>query len=82
MDTAETLKRTIAVITEVLDLDEGELNEGSSAADVEDWDSITTIEIAIALEREFDIRFRTGEMATFRNIGAVAERIHAHAEGK
>lgn len=39
-----------------------------SAADVEEWDSLTQISLIVAVEKEFGIRFRVGEVARTQNI--------------
>ncbi len=54
------------------------LEPSTTAADVDGWDSVSNIEVMIALEREFGIRFSTGEMATLQNMSQHVERIALH----
>ena len=42
---------------------------------MEGWDSVSSIALMVALEREFGIRFNTGEMAGLEDVGQLAERI-------
>ena len=72
------LARPCAVIAEVLELDDLVLAPGSQASDVEGWDSLATVEIMVALEKEFGLRFRTGEMADMNSIGELVSRIRRH----
>ena len=51
------------------------LCDGLSAGDVADWDSFKQIEIIIAVERQFGIKFRTQEMDTLHNVGDLARLI-------
>ena len=53
-----------------------------SADDVEEWDSILQISLLMAVEREFKIRFRVGEVESARNVGEFAELIARRASGK
>ena len=61
--------------------DELDLQPETSAADVDGWDSIATVELMVLLEKEFKIRFRTGEMARLANIGQLHDRIVQHLPG-
>ena len=58
----------------------------TTAADVDGWDSVSNIEVLVALEQEFGIRFNTGEMATLANVGQlvtlIAERSRRAGSGK
>ena len=41
----------------------------TTAQDVPGWDSLMHINLIVALEKEFKIRFTTREIATLRNVG-------------
>lgn len=49
-----------------------------SAADVADWDSFKQIEILIASEEKFGIKFTTQEMDSLKNVGDLVATIAAH----
>ena len=68
------------VIVEFFEDDELELSEKTVASDVEDWDSLTNVELMIEIEREFGIRFRTGEMAELDSVGALARLIQRRVD--
>jgi acyl carrier protein len=52
-----------------------------SANDVDEWDSITHINVVIAIEQRLGIRFRVGEVEATRNVGDFADLIqHRLAE--
>ena len=48
------------------------LREDMTAADVKNWDSLNHIDLIVAVEREFKIRFTTAEVTTLNNVGALA----------
>ena len=51
------------------------LKPSTVASDVDGWDSVSNIELMVALEKEFEIRFNTGEMASLANVGQLLQRI-------
>jgi acyl carrier protein len=69
------LARVRGVIVKVFGDDEVVVDASTTAADVEGWDSVSNIEVLVALEREFGIRFNTGEMATVANVGELVTLI-------
>jgi acyl carrier protein len=52
-----------------------QVNRSTSAKDVEGWDSLTYINLIVAIEREFSIRFTTAEIARLKNVGELADLI-------
>jgi acyl carrier protein len=46
-----------------------------SAADVEEWNSLLQISISLAVEEQFHVRFRAGEVEATRNVGEFADLI-------
>jgi acyl carrier protein len=69
---AERLTRTFQLIFDNPDL---ELRRSTSAKEVEGWDSLTYINLIVAIEREFCIRFKTAEIARLQNVGELADLI-------
>jgi acyl carrier protein len=51
------------------------LRDGLASKDVPDWDSFKQIEIIIAVERHFGIKFRTREMDGLNNVGDLVRLI-------
>lgn len=45
------------------------ITDATSAADIEDWDSIANINLMVAIEQGFGVRFRGNELGEFRNVG-------------
>ena len=44
-----------------------------SANDIEDWDSLAQINLIIAIEKEFKVKFRLEEVSNLKNIGEMLE---------
>lgn len=62
----ERMQRTFR---DVFDDDALELRQNITAADVEQWDSLSHINLIVALEREFKVKFTTAEVMTLKNVG-------------
>jgi acyl carrier protein len=80
------LARVGGVIAKVFGDDDLNIDSSTTAADVDGWDSVSNIEVLVALEQEFGIRFNTGEMATLANVGQlvtlIVERSRLAGPGK
>jgi acyl carrier protein len=58
-----------AVFRDVFDDEELVLQDQLTAADVENWDSLTHINLIVGIEREFKIKFTTAEVGSLKNAG-------------
>lgn len=47
----------------------------TTAEDVDGWDSVSNIELMVALEARFGISFRTGEIAGMKNVGELVDAV-------
>ena len=72
MSTLETVRE---IMMSVLHLDDLELTLATTAADVEEWDSLHHIRLIIAIERKFKIKFRNAEVEQLTNVGDLVKTI-------
>ena len=56
------------------------ISSETTADDVEDWDSLAHVQLLVAIEKAFGIRFNTGEVASLANVGEVVELIARRTE--
>jgi acyl carrier protein len=75
MDKASILQELNAVFIEVLDNDKLVLTRETSAADIGEWDSLTHIQLVVAAEKHFGIRFLSREIQRWNNIGDMIDSI-------
>lgn len=70
------IKNTLQeIFRDVLDLDELVLENETSANDIEEWDSLAHINLVVAIEKEFKIKFALGELQDLKNIGDMVNLI-------
>lgn len=75
MDRADILKQVNEIFVEVLDNDAVILSDETTAADVEDWDSLNHIQLVVAIEQQFNLRFSSKEIQTWNNVGELVSCI-------
>ena len=61
------------VIAETLKIDPDLLSEESNALNTPNWDSLRHIELMLAVEGAFGVRFAMPEMVGMRNVGDMRE---------
>ena len=69
MDDAQILQQLTEIIRDVLNNDTLTLTPDTVAADVPEWDSFNHINIVVATEAKFGIKFKTAELEQLRNVG-------------
>ena len=79
MTRAEIYKRLTEVFRDVFDDETIEINDNTTANDIQDWDSIEHITLVGAVENEFGIRFKMGEVSTMKNVGEMVDIIASRA---
>jgi acyl carrier protein len=58
-----------------LDEDDITLTADTTARDVEGWDSLTNIQLIVATEKKFKVRFGAAEITAFANVGDLADAV-------
>lgn len=79
MNKEEIFTKLNSIFRDIFDDDTIMLSEGTTAADIEDWDSLTHISLIAAIEDEFGIRFDMKDVLKMKNVGEMADRIAALA---
>lgn len=69
MDIQEILKEVNGVFIDVMDDEDIVLSQETTAQDIEEWDSLNHIQLIVATEKCFAIRFTSTEIENFEKVG-------------
>jgi acyl carrier protein len=72
-------KRLDGVFQDVFDDPSLQVRDDMTASDVEGWDSLTHINLIVAVEKEFRIRLTTAEVRGLNNVGDFMTLVAAKA---
>ena len=75
MSREEMLKRVNEIFWDVFDDDSIVVTEETTAADIEDWDSLTHITLISEVENEFDFTFAMKDVLGMKNVGEMLDII-------
>lgn len=78
MNDTEILKKVEAVFRDVLDNEAITLAPTTTAADIDEWDSLSHVELVVAVEHCFGIKFTSSEILSWRNVGDMVACVAAH----
>jgi acyl carrier protein len=70
------------IFREVLDQPNLIVTRESSAANVEDWDSLSHINLVMAIQERYKIKFALGELQELKNVGDMVDLIEAKLAAK
>jgi len=74
--TIEEIKSEVTqIFRDVLDNDNIILNRETTAADIEEWDSLSHINLIVAIEKEFKIKFDLLDLKPLQNVGELFDLI-------
>lgn len=75
MERKEVFERLNEVFRDVFDDDSITVSDETTADDIEDWDSLEHINLVVAVEKEFGMKFNMNEVSAMKNVGEMADLI-------
>ena len=78
MQRPEVYEKIAAIFADLFFAEDIELSDTTTAAQVEGWDSLTNINLMIAIESEFGFKFDLGEIDDFKSVGDLVDAIERH----
>ena len=77
MDKNQILAEVQEIFRDVLDNEDIEINFDTVADDIEEWDSLSHIQLIVAIEKHFKIKFNSRELMEWKTVGDMIECISA-----
>lgn len=81
MDHTEILGKVNDIFIDVLDNPDIVLTDATSASDIAEWDSLNHIQLVVAIEKGFKLKFTSREIQSWKNVGemcqAINQKLHA-----
>ena len=77
MEKNEILAKVRTIFRDVLDNEEIVLTDETTANDIEEWDSLSHIQLIVAIEKAFGIKFTSLEIMKWKNVGEMLDSIVA-----
>jgi acyl carrier protein len=75
MQTADVYAQLTTIFHDLFDDDTIVLTPELTAADVPEWDSFNHINLIVAIEQRFKLKFQTAELEQLNTVGHLAELI-------
>lgn len=77
MERNDVLARVQDIFRDVLENDDIVLSDGTTADDIDEWDSLSHIQLIVAIEKSFRIKFTSKEILSWKNIGELIDTVQA-----
>jgi len=74
-------QRLQQLMRELFDDDDLEIRDELTAEEVPDWDSLAHVRLIVAVEKEFGVRFSSGEVGDIDNVGVLVRLIESKLAG-
>lgn len=75
MTEAEILDQVAEVLQDTFDRDDLSVTRETTATDIAEWDSFNHINIIVACELRFGVKFKTAELERLRDVGELVDLI-------
>lgn len=80
MDRKEILSKVTKAVIEIVEHQNFELTETTTANDVDGWESVTHMMIISEIEKEFNIKFKLMDLMNMNNTGDLINSISSELE--
>ncbi|MFW5514651.1 MAG: acyl carrier protein [Prevotella sp.] len=75
MERSEIFKKVNEIFCDELDNEDIVLNDDTTADYVEEWDSLSHVQLIVAIEKAFGIKFTSNEILSWSNVGQLVDSI-------
>jgi acyl carrier protein len=75
MTKKEIFEKIQIIFQNVFDNSEMKIENSSNSSNVENWDSLNHINLVVAIQKEFRIKFDLKEIQAFKNVGEMVDLV-------
>ncbi len=75
MKREQVFKDLEEIFRDTFDVEEIKLCDETTADDIEDWDSLEQINLIVAIEHKYNIKFNIAEVGELKNVGDMVDSI-------
>jgi acyl carrier protein len=68
----------IEIFQDILDVKKGTVSLKTTFSDIDQWDSVATVNIIVALEEEFGIKFKLEDIQTLETVQDFVDLVQTH----
>ncbi len=76
MEKQEILIKIQGIFIDIFDNEDIVLTDETTADDIEEWDSLTNIQLIVAIEKTLKIKFTSHEILSWKNVGEMIDCIN------
>jgi len=73
MNRDQIFEKVQEIFRDIFDDEDLNISDSTSSNDIEDWDSLNHINIVVAIEKEFKIKFNFNELSSLKDVGAMVD---------
>ncbi len=66
-----TKEEKLAMLEEVMDLDEGTLTENAALDDIDEWDSLSVLTLISEMKKKYGISLTTAQIKEFKTVADI-----------
>ena len=71
----ETLEQLNAIFCKVFDDKDIKITSETTTNDIDEWDSLSHVNLVVSIERSFGIKFKNSEIIKWKNVGQMMDSI-------
>lgn len=75
MERKEMLEKLQDIFRDVLDNDDLEITDETSSYDIDEWDSLSHIQLIVAIEKTFGVKLTSKEILSWEDVGEMVDAL-------
>ena len=68
----------IKIFEDILDVKKGTIKLETTSSDIDEWDSVATVNIIVTLEEEFKLKFKLEDIQEVKTVQDFVDIVQAH----